>query len=80
MSMEPEHTCPDCGGEFSGAMEFCPVCMLRKGLEADDESGGSTSEDAIKPAAEHATQRLEHYELVQDQDGNLSSWGAVPWV
>jgi hypothetical protein len=54
--------------------------MLRKGLEADDESGGSTSEDAIKPAAEHATQRLEHYELVQDQDGNLSSWGAVPWV
>jgi hypothetical protein len=43
--------------------------MLRKGLEADDESGGSTSEDAIKPAAEHATQRLEHYELVQDQDG-----------
>ena len=28
MSIEPRRTCPSCGNEFSGAMQFCPVCML----------------------------------------------------
>ena len=32
MSTERQRTCPSCGNEFSRAMEFCPVCMLRKGL------------------------------------------------
>jgi len=32
MSAEPQRTCPNCGNEFSGAMEFCPVCMLREAL------------------------------------------------
>jgi len=32
MSTEPKCTCPSCGNEFSGEMELCPVCMLRKGL------------------------------------------------
>ena len=39
---EPQRTCPSCGNEFSGAMEFCPVCMLRKALAAGVEAGGST--------------------------------------
>jgi integrase/recombinase XerD len=26
MSTEPQRICPSCGNEFSGAMEFCPVC------------------------------------------------------
>jgi uncharacterized OB-fold protein len=34
MSTEPRRTCPNCGNEFFGAMEFCPVCMLCKALEA----------------------------------------------
>jgi hypothetical protein len=38
MSTEPQRTCPSCGNEFSGTMEFCPVCMLRKAL-AGGESG-----------------------------------------
>jgi tetratricopeptide (TPR) repeat protein len=51
-------------------MEFCPVCMLRKALADGVESGeSSASEDTIKPAAEQAAQRFEHYELVTDEDG-----------
>jgi predicted ATPase len=71
MSTEPAHICPDCGSEFSGAMEFCPVCMLRKALAGAVESGeSSASEDTIKPTtSEQAVQRFEHYELVTGEDG-----------
>src|SRR5271157_3016471 len=70
MSTEPQRTCPSCGNEVSGAMEFCPVCMLRKGLAGGVESGeSSASEDTVKSTAEQATQRFEHYELVTGEDG-----------
>src|SRR5262245_25305602 len=69
MKMESQRTCPSCGNEFSGAMEFCPVCMLRKGLAGDVESGESSTEEAAKPTPEQAVQRLEHYELVTGEDG-----------
>src|SRR5258707_10894558 len=69
MSAEPQRTCPSCGNEFSGAMEFCPVCMLRKALAGGVESGESSSEDTGKPTSEPATQRFEHYELVKSEDG-----------
>ncbi len=70
MSREPQRTCPSCGNEISGAMEFCPVCMLRKGLAGGIESGeSSASEDAIKPTAGQSAQRFEHYELEQGEDG-----------
>src|SRR6478672_5415733 len=71
MSTEPQRTCPSCGNEFSGAMEFCPICMLRKALADGVESGeSSASEDTIKPTrSEQATQRFEHYELVKGEDG-----------
>src|SRR5271166_6819282 len=70
MSMEPQRTCLSCGNEFSGAMEFCPVCMLRKGLAGGVESGeSSTPEDTVKPTRpEQAAQRFEHYELVTGED------------
>src|ERR1700751_4147750 len=29
MSIDLQRTCPSCGNEFSGEMEFCPVYMLR---------------------------------------------------
>ena len=48
MNAEDRHTCPSCGNELSGAMEFCPVCMLRKGL-----AGGISP---VKLALEIATQ------------------------
>ena len=49
MNTEDRHTCPSCGNELSGAMEFCPVCMLRKGLAGGVESGeSSASEEAVE--------------------------------
>jgi serine/threonine protein kinase len=76
MSAEAQRTCPTCGNELSGAMEFCPVCMLRKGLAGEVESGeSSVSEEAVKPTPEQATQRFEHYELVKGEDGKPPELG-----
>ena len=69
MSTQPQRTCPSCGNEFSGAMEFCPVCMLRKGLAGGVVSAESYLEEAVRPTPEQATQRFEHYELVTGEDG-----------
>jgi len=71
MKMEPQRTCPSCGNEFSGVMEFCPVCMLRKGLAGGVESRESfASEDTVRPTTpEQAAHRFEHYELVMGEDG-----------
>jgi serine/threonine protein kinase len=70
MSPESQRTCPSCGNELSGAMEFCPVCMLRKGLAGGVESGeSSASEDTVKPTSQDPVQRFEHYELVTGEDG-----------
>src|ERR1700676_5281612 len=71
MSLEPQHTCPTCGNELSGPMEFCPVCMLRKGLAGGVESGkSSASEDTVKATTpEQTVKRFEHYELVTGEDG-----------
>jgi hypothetical protein len=80
MSAEPQRTCPSCGNEISEAIEFCPVCMLRKGLAGGIESGRSSFEEAIMPTPEQAERRFEHYELVTDKRwGNQSSWVAVRW-
>src|SRR5262249_52120012 len=69
MKTEPQRTCPSCGNEFSGAMEFCPVCMLRKGLADGVESGESSSGDRLKPLLDQPARRFEHYELVKGEDG-----------
>jgi len=69
MSTEPQRTCPSCGNECSGAMEFCPVCMLRKGLAGGVESGDSSFEEAVQPMPDQPPKRFEHYELVTGEDG-----------
>src|SRR5208282_268779 len=70
MKAKDIRTCPSCSNEFSGAMEFCPVCMLRMGLAGGVESGeSSASEGAVNPTPEQASQRFEHYELVKGADG-----------
>src|SRR5215468_12384626 len=69
MKTESQRTCPSCGNEFSGAMEFCPVCMLRKGLAGGIESGESSTGDTLKPIQDHPAQRFDHYELVTGEDG-----------
>jgi serine/threonine protein kinase len=69
MSTQPQRTCPSCGNEISGAIKFCPVCMLRQGLAGGIESGeSSASEDTIKLPPEQAV-RFEHYQLVTGEDG-----------
>jgi serine/threonine protein kinase len=76
MSTEPQRACPSCGNEFSGAIEFCPVCMLRKALAGGVESSASSaSEDMVKPAPEQAMQRFEHYQLVTGEDGKSVELG-----
>jgi serine/threonine protein kinase len=69
MSTEPQRTCPSCGNEFSGSIEFCPVCMLRKGLASGSDSGACPSEDMLKSAPKQTTQHFEHYELIRGVDG-----------
>ena len=69
MSTDLQRTCPSCGNEFSGAMEFCPICMLRKGLAGGAESGEPSFEEAIKPTQDQRPNRFEHYELVTGEDG-----------
>ena len=69
MKTELRRTCLSCGSEFSGAMEFCPVCMFRKAMSGGAESGEPPSEDTVKPTLEHTAHRFEHYELVTGQDG-----------
>ena len=68
MSTQPQRTCPSCGNEFSGAMEFCPVCTLRRALAGGVESGESTLEEAVRPTSDQPAQRFEHYELVTGED------------
>src|SRR5262249_12919837 len=69
MKTEPQRTCPSCGNEFSGATEFCRVCILRHALAVGGESGESSFEEAVKPTPLWALQRFEHYELVTGEDG-----------
>jgi hypothetical protein len=70
MSTEPQRTCPRCGNELPEATEFCPICMLRKGLAGGVESGeSSASEDTVPTAPDQTVQRFEHYELVTGEDG-----------
>ena len=46
MKTEPQRICPSCGNEFSGAVEFCPVCMLRQALLPGFSLGSLSSEEA----------------------------------
>jgi predicted ATPase len=76
MNAESRGTCPSCGNELSGAMEACPVCMLRQALPGPVESGEfSTSQDTVELAPEYARQRFEHYELVTGADGKPAELG-----
>ena len=75
MTTELQRTCPRCGSEFSGAMEFCPVCMLRGALPGTAVSGESTFQEAVKPAPDQPPKRFDHYELVTGEDGKVLELG-----
>jgi predicted amidophosphoribosyltransferase len=65
-AVEDRRVCPSCGNEFSAAVEFCPVCMLRQAVPDGVESGETF---AVVPTSEPLTQRFEHYELAKGEDG-----------
>jgi hypothetical protein len=69
MRTNVKRTCPSCGVEFSGEMEFCPVCMLRNALGGGVKSGESSFEEAVKPAPDQLPKRFEHFELLTSEDG-----------
>ena len=69
MKTEERRVCPSCGNELSGAVEFCPVCMLREALDGGVECSESLVETAVVSTSEHLTQRFEHYELAKGEDG-----------
>ena len=64
---QPQRTCPSCGNELSGALEFCLACILRKALADGVESGESSFEEAVRSGP--TAQRFEHYELLKGEDG-----------
>src|ERR1700693_1367234 len=70
MKMEDRRTCSVCGTEFSANMEFCPVCVLRRGLGEAPESDESSLEKAsVDSSPALLAHRFEHYELVKGEDG-----------
>jgi len=75
MKTKSQRTCSICGNEFSGAMEFCPICMLRTALAGGIESDENPSEDTLKPTSQDAAHRFEHYQLVEGKDGKLVELG-----
>jgi serine/threonine protein kinase/predicted ATPase len=73
MKTEERHVCPSCGNEFSGATEFCPVCMLRGAL--DEEGKGFSVPSIGESTLEMEVARYEHYEVVKGEDGKLVELG-----
>ena len=69
MKTKPRRTCPTCGNRFSGAMEFCPVCMVRMAIDSKADSGESSPEETHEAAPRDPPRRFGHYELVSGEDG-----------
>ena len=75
MSTEPQRTCPSCGNEISGAMKFCPVCMLARVSLLGLNQASLLLPGTIKLPPEQAARRFEHYELVTGEDGKSVELG-----
>ena len=67
MKTEERRVCPSCGNEFSGAVEFCPICILRAAL--DEEAEGFSEQAFGESTLEVEVGRYEHYELAKGKDG-----------
>ncbi|HEV3209907.1 MAG TPA: hypothetical protein VGY91_06545, partial [Chthoniobacterales bacterium] len=75
MKTELRRTCPSCGNELSGAMESCPVCLLRGAAggesassEVDDSTFGAERGSEETGLASRA-RRFENYEVMLDEAG-----------
>jgi serine/threonine protein kinase/predicted ATPase/DNA-directed RNA polymerase specialized sigma24 family protein len=70
VKIEDRRTCSACGTEFSANTEFCPVCVLRRGLRETPESDQCSLEKAsVESSPALLAHRFEHYELVKGEDG-----------
>jgi hypothetical protein len=69
LDAKPRRVCPTCGQVFSGAMQGCPVCQLRRALASDVELPEPANAAITQPIPGYPTQRFEHYELVRGADG-----------
>ena len=67
MKTEDRRVCPSCHNEFSGAMDFCPICMLRGVLNEEAES--FSEQNASDSPLDVGVDRFEHYELAKGEDG-----------
>ena len=67
MKTEDRRVCPSCHNEFSGAMDFCPICMLRGVLNEEAES--FSEQDVSDSTLDVGVDRFEHYELAKGEDG-----------
>jgi hypothetical protein len=69
LGARPRRTCSTCGHVFSGTMQGCPVCQLRKAVDPDVELLEGANASVSQPIPGYSTQRFEHYELVRGVDG-----------
>jgi len=69
MKTQPRRTCPSCGNQFSGTLEFCPVCMIRNAIDSGAESSEFSFKRMAEPAAKQKARRFGHYEPVRGEDG-----------
>jgi hypothetical protein len=79
MKTEDRRVCPSCGNEFSGAVDFCPLCMLRKALASEAESGETSAVEGTVSISEQMTRRFEHYELMTDEARKPVELAAARW-
>src|SRR6516225_5391910 len=70
MNTDQRRKCSVCGRELSGALAFCPVCMLLAAADAESDSGASSLEDTVEPPSEPGAQRFDNYELLKGEDGS----------
>jgi hypothetical protein len=69
MKTKPRRMCASCGNQFSGAIEFCPICIVREAIDWRTESGESSSERKTQLTPRHVAQRFGHYELATNRVG-----------
>jgi hypothetical protein len=69
MKTKPRRMCASCGNQFSGAIEFCPICIVREAIDWRTESGESSSERTTQLTPRHVAQRFGHYELATNGVG-----------
>ncbi|MGC2577430.1 MAG: hypothetical protein WA376_07620 [Terrimicrobiaceae bacterium] len=67
--MDERRICLVCGTKFPAKRGFCPVCILREILADGSESGEPPAESTEESLSRDTPARLEHFELVRDEDG-----------